>query len=904
MHVKAAPGKNTATLQELLMWVRTRRSEFDHVEEQSESKMEEKVVTSALCWIPPEESLEYDAIQKIRKNHDRQVKRWPPHVNLLYPFVPANQFEAASKKLAVALSSSKPFDVTLDSIGCFAHSKKSFTSWIHPKETDRFIQLQEICQETFPHCDDLSSRGPFVPHLTVGQCGEQKEADELEIEASWKPMSSQCGEICLISRKGKDDPFEIHWRVWLGDLTPIPNGTMSDKVASDVSTKKDCDKGNKDIFSSMSPRLQQFIDSGVLAGHINEVFFGHRQSYLSLLNAWEHIAEWRDLAGVDFKSQWELLLYAGSLAYPISVERSPAAQMNPFLLRVTKVNTTAIDTASLCCANHSSIDVYGPEGGEPIKDALVLVDPLCPRASAAVLRSKLLGETFTSVTVSRDLHMYTGASMKIAVMAHSLFCCFQPEPISKTSVDIVAEIRRQFLGNAYQCSSCGFGPVDHGGCTDLFAHHGERNGDGIVRNSCPQCGWFSEDISDWQSWDGNVPDSLIEERNGTNGTQKYEIRPLTAAKIDLALRIIYTFRKLFPSGGIKDTYEEIAKRLVDWELQLTTQDGIDGLVQVLVAVAASDILDKEEKTEAAFAPRVFLAIVNEACARAARAKFRMMTEGDEQKAQALASKRVSEMLCIYPESAPDVTESLLEAEPQREDVERSCSCEFALSEMATEDQEWAKEIVQPWCSALGIVMALRKSISKRRGGWKKLEKDIETSMENYADVVNDLQNAPMLSIYEACEIEEHNQAETFTAMAAQAYLYSKGASRHDLSDVRSNDTLCDMARDLRMRIYTDRVAAKMRQWANEGEQLSFLRARAADIGQYTDMVQASTHVHGLDKATFWGLWEAAVHDGHGGEKVRAFLNTANEGFHTAHAPSGGALQGRKRRKGKKKRTKA
>ena len=74
-----------------------------------------------------------------------------------------------------------------------------------------------------------------------------------------------------------------------------------------------------------------------------------------------------------------------------------------------------------------------------------------------------------------------------------------------------------------------------------------------------------------------------------------------------------------------------------------------------------------------------------------------------------------------------------------------------------------------------------------------------------------------------------------------------------------------------MMIVTDRVAAKMKQWVNQGEELSFLRDRAADIGQYTERVKASTHIHGLNKATFWGLWEAAVYDGHGGEKVIAFF---------------------------------
>ena len=78
---------------------------------------------------------------------------------------------------------------------------------------------------------------------------------------------------------------------------------------------------------------------------------------------------------------------------------------------------------------------------------------------------------------------------------------------------------------------------------------------------------------------------------------------------------------------------------------------------------------------------------------------------------------------------------------------------------------------------------------------------------------------------------------------------------------------------------------KMKQWVVEGQQLAFFKARACDIGQYYDMVGICNHVHGLSKEMFWGLWEAALYDGFGGEKVDAFLATANDGFRHKHRPS-------------------
>mmetsp|Transcript_8496 Transcript_8496/g.18322 ORF Transcript_8496/g.18322 Transcript_8496/m.18322 type:complete len:1492 (-) Transcript_8496:1169-5644(-) len=218
------------------------------------SGTQEKTVTTALAWIPPPDSQTYDKIQTIRRAFDKQIHRWPPHINLLYPFVPEQDFQAAAHLLARALSSQTEFQVTLDEIGHFQHGK-SCTAWLHPKETQAFAQLQSLCETAFPHCNDVSSKGPFVPHLTVGQCKNVEAVEELIATATWSPASTLCGELCLICRKGKEDPFEVHWKIALGNPTPIARpATSVDLAISTSPDQEETKKGrNDDTAGSSQP---------------------------------------------------------------------------------------------------------------------------------------------------------------------------------------------------------------------------------------------------------------------------------------------------------------------------------------------------------------------------------------------------------------------------------------------------------------------------------------------------------------------------------------------------------------------------------------------------------------------------------------------------------------------------
>jgi poly(A) polymerase len=53
------------------------------------------VFTTAIVVIPPEDV--WPPIQAIRTEHDAKVRRWMPHITLVYPCLPVADFPAAQE---------------------------------------------------------------------------------------------------------------------------------------------------------------------------------------------------------------------------------------------------------------------------------------------------------------------------------------------------------------------------------------------------------------------------------------------------------------------------------------------------------------------------------------------------------------------------------------------------------------------------------------------------------------------------------------------------------------------------------------------------------------------------------------------------------------------------------------
>ena len=136
----------------------------------------EKTVQSALSLTlgkggeNEDEAILLSQIQEIREQFDKQFTRWPPHINLLYPFIGEDEFETEVSRLGEVLKEVSPFSISFPSLSSFDHSRSS-TAWADPTcENNQIHTLQSLCESVFPHCSDLSRfQGGYSPHLTLGQ---------------------------------------------------------------------------------------------------------------------------------------------------------------------------------------------------------------------------------------------------------------------------------------------------------------------------------------------------------------------------------------------------------------------------------------------------------------------------------------------------------------------------------------------------------------------------------------------------------------------------------------------------------------------------------------------------------------------------------------------------------------
>jgi 2'-5' RNA ligase len=149
-----------------------------------------KVHHTAVAIIPPP-GLVYDKLMETRRRlGDEDYHKWPPHINLLYPFVERASFKSVIPILQEGLKDVEPFELILSDLGVFGSiSHRGIfrgVLWVDPIVRDRpdsLAFLESKLELAMPICREQRLKyGEYRPHMTLSNYNTIEKATEASTE--------------------------------------------------------------------------------------------------------------------------------------------------------------------------------------------------------------------------------------------------------------------------------------------------------------------------------------------------------------------------------------------------------------------------------------------------------------------------------------------------------------------------------------------------------------------------------------------------------------------------------------------------------------------------------------------------------------------------------------------------
>lgn len=169
---------------------------------------------SALVILPTKET--WPLIEPLREEHDPSFNRWPPHVNVLWPFFDVTDTEIDEEKillpLRMALAGHVAFQAQIQSIETFEENQITFMKFDASSE-DQVKTLFNHLKQLFPQCC-LHQRNSYNPHLTIGQ------GKTISPLPTVTPFQFPIAHLSILQRPHENDtePFRRMYQIPLGSI--------------------------------------------------------------------------------------------------------------------------------------------------------------------------------------------------------------------------------------------------------------------------------------------------------------------------------------------------------------------------------------------------------------------------------------------------------------------------------------------------------------------------------------------------------------------------------------------------------------------------------------------------------------------------------------------------------------
>jgi 2'-5' RNA ligase len=176
-----------------------------------------RVYHTALAIVPANHDVTcWHRLQEIRHRlQDKGFYRWPPHINLFYPFIDTCDFQTILPQIAHELKDCTPFEVELNQFGTFGGRDRG-VCFLSP-QSESHHQIGAIYSLIQRVLQDTNSK-PFHPHMTVRHCESGNEAREIASQESetWEPLSFLVDSLYVLQRDGPDGQYFVAAKIPLG----------------------------------------------------------------------------------------------------------------------------------------------------------------------------------------------------------------------------------------------------------------------------------------------------------------------------------------------------------------------------------------------------------------------------------------------------------------------------------------------------------------------------------------------------------------------------------------------------------------------------------------------------------------------------------------------------------------